>query len=287
MDVTAEQLAALFAEHPTARLPPRPALHRRTGPAAGQRSVPPAKLSPFASTGKLGADGERVVAAIHDAVEEVSSTSAAGGHELVRRPSGWRARTGEACPVCGDTIREVEYSLPHGPLLPTCPDGRQGPGRQHHQPLPQVAPAGWLPSAACRSTSGPSQATTRRPCCAPATRAGPPTSQRPSSPTRCVNEERGMLGFTGTFEDRPLSVQSTGMGCPSAHRLRGADPAGRPPPHPCGHLRWPPAGDADGGHGRGRRRHAGGPHGVHLHQRRAPRADRHVDAGRGRGAAGP
>jgi DeoD family purine-nucleoside phosphorylase len=25
-----------------------------------------------------------------------------------------------------------------------------------------------------------------------------------------------MLGFTGTFEGRPLSVQSTGMGCPSA-----------------------------------------------------------------------
>ncbi|MBA3606691.1 MAG: purine-nucleoside phosphorylase [Actinomycetota bacterium] len=33
---------------------------------------------------------------------------------------------------------------------------------------------------------------------------------------RCVNEERGMLGFTGTFEGRPISVQSTGMGCPSA-----------------------------------------------------------------------
>ena len=32
----------------------------------------------------------------------------------------------------------------------------------------------------------------------------------------CVNEERGMLGFTGTFEGRPLSVQTTGMGCPSA-----------------------------------------------------------------------
>ncbi len=31
-----------------------------------------------------------------------------------------------------------------------------------------------------------------------------------------VNAERGMLGFTGTFEGRPLSVQSTGMGCPSA-----------------------------------------------------------------------
>jgi DeoD family purine-nucleoside phosphorylase len=33
---------------------------------------------------------------------------------------------------------------------------------------------------------------------------------------RLVNEERGMLGFTGTFEGSPISVQSTGMGCPSA-----------------------------------------------------------------------
>ena len=31
-----------------------------------------------------------------------------------------------------------------------------------------------------------------------------------------VNGERGMLGFTGTFEGQPVSVQSTGMGCPSA-----------------------------------------------------------------------
>lgn len=33
---------------------------------------------------------------------------------------------------------------------------------------------------------------------------------------RCVNEERGMLGFTGTFEGSPISVQTTGMGCPSS-----------------------------------------------------------------------
>ena len=31
-----------------------------------------------------------------------------------------------------------------------------------------------------------------------------------------VNGERGMLGYTGTFEGKPVSVQSTGMGCPSA-----------------------------------------------------------------------
>ena len=33
---------------------------------------------------------------------------------------------------------------------------------------------------------------------------------------RCVNEERGMLGYTGTFEGQPLSVQSVGMGVASA-----------------------------------------------------------------------
>src|SRR5207237_1431106 len=30
------------------------------------------------------------------------------------------------------------------------------------------------------------------------------------------NKERGMLGFTGEYEGRPVSVQATGMGCPSA-----------------------------------------------------------------------
>src|SRR3954449_9567786 len=30
------------------------------------------------------------------------------------------------------------------------------------------------------------------------------------------NWERGMLGYPGTFNGKPVSVQSTGMGCPSA-----------------------------------------------------------------------
>jgi DeoD family purine-nucleoside phosphorylase len=30
------------------------------------------------------------------------------------------------------------------------------------------------------------------------------------------NTERGLLGFTGTFEGKPVSVQASGMGCPSA-----------------------------------------------------------------------
>ncbi len=33
---------------------------------------------------------------------------------------------------------------------------------------------------------------------------------------RQVNGERGMLGFTGSFRGVPVSVQATGMGCPSA-----------------------------------------------------------------------
>jgi DeoD family purine-nucleoside phosphorylase len=33
---------------------------------------------------------------------------------------------------------------------------------------------------------------------------------------RQVNGERGLLGYTGTHQGRPVSVQATGMGCPSA-----------------------------------------------------------------------
>ena len=38
-----------------------------------------------------------------------------------------------------------------------------------------------------------------------------------------VNHERGMLGYTGTFRGERVSVQSSGMGCPSA----GIDPVSR------------------------------------------------------------
>ena len=33
---------------------------------------------------------------------------------------------------------------------------------------------------------------------------------------RQVNEERGLLGYTGLWEGKPVSVQGTGMGCPGA-----------------------------------------------------------------------
>ena len=33
---------------------------------------------------------------------------------------------------------------------------------------------------------------------------------------REVNAERGLLGYTGEFEGKPVSVHATGMGCPTA-----------------------------------------------------------------------
>jgi DeoD family purine-nucleoside phosphorylase len=33
---------------------------------------------------------------------------------------------------------------------------------------------------------------------------------------RLVNEERGLLGYTGTWQGKPVSVQGTGIGCPGA-----------------------------------------------------------------------
>lgn len=33
---------------------------------------------------------------------------------------------------------------------------------------------------------------------------------------KLVTKERGMLGYTGTYKGEPVSVQATGMGCPSA-----------------------------------------------------------------------
>ncbi len=36
------------------------------------------------------------------------------------------------------------------------------------------------------------------------------------SDSRMVNNNRGLLGFTGFYKERRISVQTTGMGCPSA-----------------------------------------------------------------------
>ena len=99
---------------------------RRARPAAGQRGCHRAKLSPFAMTGKLGLAGATaVVTAIRESVAE--------GLEYERtrddmssskdRPGRVHGRAGEPCPVCGDTVRAVEYSGYTVNYCPTCQTG--------------------------------------------------------------------------------------------------------------------------------------------------------------------
>ncbi len=85
-----------------------------------------ARLSPFAMTGKLGVEGAHAVrAAIHACVDEGL------GYERTRsdmssskdRPGAVHGRVGEACPVCGDTIRSVSYSGYTVAYCPTCQTG--------------------------------------------------------------------------------------------------------------------------------------------------------------------
>jgi formamidopyrimidine-DNA glycosylase len=128
MEVTPAELATRFAEHPMR-------LHtflrnQRCIAGIGRRLANEvchrAKLSPFAATAKLGLDGaERVVTAIHDAVDEglAFERGRSDMSASADRPGRVHKRTGEPCPVCGDTIREVQYSSYTVSYCPTCQTG--------------------------------------------------------------------------------------------------------------------------------------------------------------------
>lgn len=72
-----------------------------------------ARISPFAMTGKLGIDGAaKVVDAIRATIDEglAYERTRTDMSSSKDRPSAVHGRTGEACPVCGDAVRAVEYS---------------------------------------------------------------------------------------------------------------------------------------------------------------------------------
>lgn len=82
-----------------------------------------AKLSPFAATNKLSADEiERLVAAVHAAIDEglAFERQQVDMSKSADRPGGVHKRTGEDCPVCGDTIHEVRYNAYTVSYCPTC-----------------------------------------------------------------------------------------------------------------------------------------------------------------------
>jgi formamidopyrimidine-DNA glycosylase len=82
-----------------------------------------AKLSPFASTAKLGPDeAGALVEAIQACINE--SLAYERGREDMSssadRPGAVHHRVGEPCPVCGDAIRSVEYTKYTVAYCPTC-----------------------------------------------------------------------------------------------------------------------------------------------------------------------
>jgi len=87
-----------------------------------------ARLSPFASAGKLDAEA---IDRLHAAMVEVLSGAVARavGQDAARlkgeKRSGLRvhARTGLPCPVCGDTVREVSFAERSFQYCATCQTG--------------------------------------------------------------------------------------------------------------------------------------------------------------------
>jgi formamidopyrimidine-DNA glycosylase len=85
-----------------------------------------AKLSPFATTTKLTGDD---VDRLHTAIDQVLTESLEferAQDEMVSaadRPGAVHNRIGEACPVCEDTIRAVEYRAYTVAYCPTCQTG--------------------------------------------------------------------------------------------------------------------------------------------------------------------
>jgi formamidopyrimidine-DNA glycosylase len=87
-----------------------------------------AHLSPFANAAKLDPDEvtrlfEAMHAVLEHAIASASGRPAAELKDSKRKAMQVHARTGEACPVCGDTIREVSFADSSLQYCPTCQTG--------------------------------------------------------------------------------------------------------------------------------------------------------------------
>jgi formamidopyrimidine-DNA glycosylase len=87
-----------------------------------------AKMSPYLLAAKLGPDDvARLYAAMRDtlseALAEASGKPAAELKDAKRRRMRVHGRTGEPCPVCGDTVRQVIFHDSTFQYCPTCQTG--------------------------------------------------------------------------------------------------------------------------------------------------------------------
>jgi formamidopyrimidine-DNA glycosylase len=87
-----------------------------------------ARLSPFAVARKLGDDDVArlhacILSVLDDAVTRSEGLPVGELKAEKKRGLKVHARTGEACPDCGDTIREVSYATKSLQYCPTCQTG--------------------------------------------------------------------------------------------------------------------------------------------------------------------
>jgi formamidopyrimidine-DNA glycosylase len=85
-----------------------------------------AKLSPFATTGKLDPEAvDRLYAAMGECIAEslAYERTRSDMSSSADRPGAVHHREGQTCPVCGDTIRAVEYRSYTVNYCPTCQTG--------------------------------------------------------------------------------------------------------------------------------------------------------------------
>jgi formamidopyrimidine-DNA glycosylase len=87
-----------------------------------------AKMSPYRLAGSLTeADVETLYAALHDVLTDAvdRSSGLAAGDLKAEKKTAMRVhgRTGQPCPVCGDTVREVSFADSSLQYCPTCQTG--------------------------------------------------------------------------------------------------------------------------------------------------------------------
>jgi formamidopyrimidine-DNA glycosylase len=130
LSVTRSQLEDLFAGR-TERLKTAltdQALMAGVGNAYSDEIMHTARLSPYATAGKLPAEAldrlhEALVGVLNDAVARSVGQSAATLKGEKRSGLRVHARTGLPCPVCGDTVREVSFADKAFQYCPECQTG--------------------------------------------------------------------------------------------------------------------------------------------------------------------
>jgi formamidopyrimidine-DNA glycosylase len=98
------------------------------GNAYSDEALHTAKLSPFKSAASLSGDEvrrlyEALVGVLQDAVVRSEGLPAAGLKTEKRSGLQVHGRTGESCPVCGDTVRSVSFATKSLQYCPTCQTG--------------------------------------------------------------------------------------------------------------------------------------------------------------------